>query len=637
MGNVAYLPFVSGLLHAYARISNKINTYYEFAPFLFYRDTPDRILQKYDHPSVAAFSVSMWNEQLSLCVAEKVKQRYPECLIVFGGPQVPFNPTDYFRQYPFIDISVRGEGEETFSDILLRVIDSNDFSGIRGISWWMRNIGRCVVNSEERILPKDLDKYPSPYLEGLYEYLFTEENGLTFQAIVETNRGCPFNCAYCFWGRGDLSTKYRFHSLERVKSEIEWCADHKIKYVFNADSNFGMHKRDYEIASFIVDTKKRYGYPEKLRTCFGKNTDDRIFDIGLLMQKNGLEKGVTLSRQSSSNEVLKNIHRQNIKISTFKNLQLRFNEKNVPVYSELILGLPGETYGSWIDGIEEHLQSGLKSQLFIYLCQVYPNTELADPGYLKRFGIKTRKIVLTEIHGSPRKENEIQEYEEIIVGTESMPVSQWREAMKFSWMTMLLHSMKLGFFVLKYMVDRYSVAYTDLIKYICECRMSSGTGSIFYEELGHFESQLDNLLRGGGRGHVLAEYGPLYWDEEEASFLRVSEKLERFYHEFLELIKYFLAEKGIAYDEDELIEVMVYQRMRIPTQSFPTDRKRQFSFNFPEYFEFCLHPNPVPLRSESQKLFLHAADYKNNKERYAREVILWGRKSGTMLVRSSWR
>lgn len=115
-----------------------------------------------------------------------------------------------------------------------------------------------------------------------------------------------YNCVYCFWRRGHSSAKYRFHSLERVKSEIEWCADHKIKYVFNADSNFGMHKRDYEIASFIVDAKKRYGYPEKLRTCFGKNTDDRIFDIGLLMQENGLEKGVTLSRQSSSNEVLKN-------------------------------------------------------------------------------------------------------------------------------------------------------------------------------------------------------------------------------------------------------------------------------------------------------------------------------------------
>ena len=161
-----------------------------------------------------------------------------------------------------------------------------------------------------------------------------------------------------------MSTKYRFHSLDRVKGILDWCGQHKIEYVFNADSNFGMHPRDYQIAEFLVEAKSRLGYPDKFRTCFGKNTDERIFKVAKLLHEHGLEKGITLARQSNDEEVLKNIKRQNIKLETYKSLQLMFNESGIPVYTELILGLPGETYESWLRGIDDILNSGIRNQLF---------------------------------------------------------------------------------------------------------------------------------------------------------------------------------------------------------------------------------------------------------------------------------
>jgi len=637
MSNTAYLPFVSGLLCAYAKNYKKITSIYDFSPFLFYRDKPKLILEKYKSPSIAAFSVSMWNEQLNLHIAEKVKQLYPECLIVFGGPQVPFEAQSYFDRYWFIDISVRGEGEITFTEILERAIDSEDFSGIVGISWRDKKTGRYVKNAEERLSPKDLDKFPSPYLDGVYEYLFKENDGLNFQAIIETNRGCPFNCSYCFWGQGGLSAKWRFHSLERVKSEIEWCGKHQIRYVFNADSNFGMHKRDYDIASCLVDTKTKYGYPEKFRACFGKNTDKRILKIGMLLHENNLEKSVTLSRQTYCEQALENVRRKNIKRSTYNNLQTLFNEYGIPVYSEMILGLPGESYESWTNGIEQLLKSGLKNQLFVYLCEVYPNTELADPEYQQKFGIITKKIELAEIHSSARKQGEIQEYQDIIVATRSMPVGDWRSSAKFGWLTMLLHSMKLGFFILKYLVDRYDLSYADLIRYICELQIPSDTGSVFRQELEHSENHLDNLLKGKGRGQIVAEYGPLYWDIEEAGFLRITEKLDKFYEEFSEITKCFLTEKAISYDENELYEVIKYQNMRIPYQTGTDVTEYEFSSNLPEYFEHCLHSKPKPLKKEQQLLKLSPKDFENDKTRYAREVVLWGRKSDKILVESSYQ
>lgn len=636
MDKTAYLPLVSGLLRAYAQTQPDVTAAYEFRDMFFCRDNPKNILARYREPAVAAFSVSMWNEQLNLAVAASVKAAFPDCLIVFGGPHVPHDPADYFAANPFIDVAVRGEGEQTFVEILRRALVSRDFSGIGGMAWRDPS-GRCVRNPEERDQPRDLDLFPSPYLEGLFDSILRENTGLSFQAIVETNRGCPFPCTFCFWGMGGLSRKYRFMGMDRVTAEFEWMAKNKIRYVFNADSNFGMLERDMDIAKALVETKKRWGFPDKFRTCFGKNTDDKIYDIAMLLHANGLEKGITLARQSNDAGVLENIRRSNIKLSTYENLQLRFNEGEVPVYSELILGLPGETYESWIRGIEELLRSGLKNQLFTYFCQVYPNTELASPDHRKKFGIVTRRIKLTEIHAAVRDEGETpREFEEIVVKTDSMPTSDWRRMALFSWVIMLLHSLKLGYFVMIYLADRHKIPYTDFLRYVAELRMPFACGETFRSELAHFDRQLDRLLDGHGRGHVLERYGGIYWDEEEASFLRVSERLDKFYSDLRGTAAAFLTERGVAFDPAELDEAVAYQRLRIPTLETPKALDHKFRFSLPEFFETRFKANPAPLREEAQSLKLKPRDFGGDPARYARETILWGRKSGTMLVPVEW-
>ena len=71
MGKAAYLPLVSGLLRAYAETSEQLTAAYRFMPFLYYRDSVERIMSQYYEPSVAAFSVSMWNEQVNLKSQER--------------------------------------------------------------------------------------------------------------------------------------------------------------------------------------------------------------------------------------------------------------------------------------------------------------------------------------------------------------------------------------------------------------------------------------------------------------------------------------------------------------------------------------------------------------------------------------
>ena len=635
MEKSAYLPIATGMLRATAEARPLIKSAYEFQPFFYHVDEPQTILARYRNPQVAAFSTWMWNEQLCLTVAKEVKERWPECLIVFGGLQVPHDARAYLAQHPFIDLAVRAEGEDAFSEVLERNLDRRDFSGLPNVTW------RCgefnIKNLEEHKQQKDLDYFPSPYLDGLFEDIMGDGK-FEMQATVEVDRGCPFPCSFCAWGNNGLSRKIRYHGIERMRLEIEWAAKHKVRYLFNASANFGMQKRDEEIAQILVDTKTKYGFPEKFRTCFGKNADDRIYGIAKKLHDADMEKGITLAIQSNTPEVLKNIRRQNISMETYQYLQRKFNEAKVPVYSELILGMPGETYESWKAGIEKLLAAGLQNQLFIYLCQILPNTQMADPTYQKEHGLVIQRVDLGESHGAIRSDTLVTEYEDIIVANATMPPQHWRRALLLSWMTMTMHSLKLAFFVMLWLNRRFGVAYTDFLEALCN---ADEHFPILRSRLNDFDTQVNRLVSGKGRGREVPGYGALYWDEEEAAFLRITENLDDFYVEMRDITRQFLHERGLAYTYQELIEVMQYQRARIPTFNdtgkppHHGDRRVQlFSYNLPEFFERALIED-INVVQDPQTLTVHYRPFAD-KPQYAREAILWGRKSGKIMNVVEW-
>lgn len=632
LGKYSYLPLVSGILRAYAETDPLIRDRYEFAPFLYKMDSVANVLSQYDDPDVAAFSVSMWNEQLCLKAVQEVKRRWPKCLTIFGGCHVPHLPILYMMQYPFIDVCVRAEGEEAFREILSRYDGSgHDFDGILDVTYWNQRKAYSPVSTPgKRPFVKDLDRYPSPYLTGMYDQLMRDHPD-SWQAIIETNRGCPFDCSFCYWAQGGLALKYKFHSLDYVKDEITWMGRNNIPYLFGADSNFAMHNRDREIAEHVVKTKRDYGSPEKFRVCFGKNTDEKIFEVAGILHDAGLEKGITLARQSNDETALKNIRRDNIKLSTYRNLQMRFNDKDIPVYSELILGLPGETVESWKRGIDELLTSGLRNQLFVYLCQVLPNTELADPAYREKHGIKTRRVKLTEIHGSVRDAGWVDEFEEIVIATDSMPHDDWREMCKFSWLTMLLHSMKAGFFVLGWLWDRYQIPPSEFISFLLQQQKPESPLGLLFTQ---WECLLDLMMLGEGRGTILKDYGDIYWDVEEAALLQCAEDWNAFYSDLSKRLLEFLVDREDKPDCGELADVIIYQWMRMPSFS-ATIPGITTSLNVAEYFDKLFGSSPVQLQSKWQTMILKLKTFPD-RESFARETVLWGRKSGTMLVPCQW-
>jgi len=328
---------------------------------------------------------------------------------------------------------------------------------------------------------------------------------------------------------------------------------------------------------------------------------------------------------------LSRANRQNIKMEAYRFLQTKFNERGVPVYTELILGLPGENMETWKAGIENLLQAGLKNQLFVYLCQVFPNTEMHDPEYQKRFGIQTHRIELNEIHGAIRTEDLTTEYEDIIIKTDAMTTEMWKKMVMLSWMTMVFHSLKIGFFAMLYVVKRHGQSYVDFINYACEYEK----GSLLQREKREFMSQIDRLLAGKGRGRMVPGYSPIYWDEEEASFIRISENLDSYYVEFGTMLRDYLKDRGIVYDPVEVADVVYYQRLRIPSANDMAASITSFDTNVAEYFDRVL-TDPIPLERKQQAVTIYARLYDGDRERFAKETIMWGRKSGTIMNKAVW-
>jgi radical SAM superfamily enzyme YgiQ (UPF0313 family) len=163
-------------------------------------------------PDVLGVSVTCWNARAVYEVCRIVGRVRPECAIVLGGPEVGPIADEVMRANPAVHAVVRGEGEATFAELL-------DVLARGGKAWRVEGVtarkGEAVAAAPDRALIADLDSVPSPYLTGVLE----PSDGGTY---LETYRGCPHRCAYCFEGKG--YGRLRHFSDERVAAEIDLVA-----------------------------------------------------------------------------------------------------------------------------------------------------------------------------------------------------------------------------------------------------------------------------------------------------------------------------------------------------------------------------------------------------------------------------
>lgn len=167
-----------------------------------------RLLSLEPPADVVAMPVFCWTARAVFDVARLVKEVWPNTLVVLGGPEVGPIAEEVLAAHPAVDAVVRGEGEFAFAELLLSHSRGGEIAGVPGVS---AREGARVVSGPDRPPLEDLDRLPSPFQ--------ARAHATDGSAYVETYRGCPHCCAYCYEGKG--STRIRSFSWDRVAADIE--------------------------------------------------------------------------------------------------------------------------------------------------------------------------------------------------------------------------------------------------------------------------------------------------------------------------------------------------------------------------------------------------------------------------------
>ena len=612
-GDQIHFPYSIASLVSYIQSKPELSKNFQFEKTFVFRDNVEEYIQRCKNTDILLCSCYVWNWAITKHLANEVKKINPDCMIIFGGPQIPDLSDDFFKLHPYVDMIVHGEGEKVLEEIFTELTKNKDFSKIKGIET------KDFRNSpQERI--NNLDDLPSPYLTNTVWNLVDKIDGLRWIAAWETNRGCPYQCTFCDWGSATFS-KIRKWEESRIFNEIEWFAENQIPYIDCCDANFGIfQQRDFRIAEKLKQVSLEKHFPERIRPAWAKNSSEKIIPIAKQLQEGNILGAVTLAVQSLDTETLNVIKRANIRFNTFEELTKTFRENNIPTYTEIIMGLPGETLETYKQGLENIAFTKIDS-VFIYHCSVLPNAPMNVPEYRKKYGIKTVKSPIMLVHSSIHNRG-IQEYEEIITESSSCPQDDLKEIYLFSWSFLTLQSLGILGHITNFYNSLYNIGYMEFFEIFLDfCRQNDDT--VFTDEYNKVVKFRDNGYAGKGWDEYDPKIGEIIWPIEEASWLRLTFDKQKLIADTVTLLDFLEMKLNLKTDKNILNDLVKFQVFMLTTRDNKNKVKTEnFEFDWKEFFM-----NNSKLSKKNMRYYYTNLVTEQDETKWSYKTIWYGRRS----------
>ena len=259
-------------------------------------------------------------------LATFIKSLDREIKVMIGGPQATFMPSASLKQMPEVDYICRSSGEVTLLEVARAIAGERSFDNIRGVTF--QQYGDIVETPPIKGF-SDLDQYPSPYLNDIFDYEAMKE------AIMLTSRGCPHNCIFCYTPRA-FDQRITFHSIDRVLEEIRWIHKKGIRRLWFADPNISYQwDRLQDLLERIM--KEAFEHEIWLQTRADLVNEEMLY----MMRRAGVTT-VAFGLESASKRVLSKLDK---KVSVEKVAQaIRLTQKaGIEVELFTMFGLPYET------------------------------------------------------------------------------------------------------------------------------------------------------------------------------------------------------------------------------------------------------------------------------------------------------
>ena len=432
--NAYYLPYSCGVLWSYANQFPEISANYELGDFVWRRDLIEETVELLKSSDVVGFSTYVWNRSYNNVLARELKKANKDILIVFGGPEPPIENPNFFEKFPYIDICIKLEGEISFKRVLDNFHNNVGYDDIPGL---LVNKNGNTFDTGDSARIDDLDSIPSPYLTDVFKPLMEKFPEVRWNATLESNRGCPYACTFCDWGSLTYNKVKKF-GLERVYAEFEWVGKNKCDFVSLTDANFGIFpERDSLIADKLIEVQKTYNNPKAYTISWAKNQKREVVEIvRKLIYEGGSKLGLNLSVQTMDENVLDIIKRKNLDTNKIEEVFELCEQYNIPLYTELILGLPGETLDSWKNNFYRLFEAGNHTGITIYQAQLLENAEM-NLSQRKMYKMEGR-VVYDYLVGT-YNEHELKEGVEVVISTRDLPIEKMTQAQVFSWFMNTFH------------------------------------------------------------------------------------------------------------------------------------------------------------------------------------------------------
>jgi|SRR3989338_3415382 len=652
-----YVPLSVGFLHSYAQTHAQNFDEFEFLKPIYKRIPIEQAAEQLTDADIVAFSTYVWNYQMSKAIAKRVKQQNPATVILFGGPHVPepaiekgvYNqslkeiPPDkydykrgnglenFLRENDFIDFAVTGEGEKVFS-AFLESYPSRKFEGINSFHYLKDG---QLISTIPAIRIKDLNEIPSPYLSGYFNSLIEENKKEGWIGLFETNRGCPFKCSFCDWGGVDKNKMADYNLEERIFKEIDWFSENNIRFVFCTDANFGMYSsekvgfRDLRIAEKFAENKKKYGFPNRFSVQNTKNSTDASYQIQRVLVDSGLDQGVLLAFQSLNQATLEAVDRANIKLETYHELQKRFTQEGVTTFSDIILGLPLETYETFTRGISTLIENGQHNRIQINNLSLLPNAPMVKNGHIKKYNLEVVEADMINVHGSLGEwVDNIYEKQQLVTGTSTMPREEWVKARNFAHMTEFLHFDKVLQIPNIILNTIYGINYKEIIDSFIENPLKT---QIIKEVNSLFSNHAKEIQKGGPEYIHSKQWLNIWWPADEYALITLATegKLDNFYKEAESTLEHILKSNGYKNFEPVLSEALSVNRslMKMPFQK--EDIKINTKHNILDVYRAGLLSEKKEIEEGNYSYTINRSKQKwDSWEDWCREVIWWENKKG---------
>jgi radical SAM superfamily enzyme YgiQ (UPF0313 family) len=324
-----------------------------------------------------AMSCATGSESWVIKTAEEIRKKCSTPIIV-GGPHSTFYPQ--LIENPNIDYICQGEGEQA----LLELLDAmaNNPQGIKEIqNIWSKDASGNIYKTGIRPLIEDLDKLPFSDF-GLYsKYKYLTPYFKDMYPII-SNRGCPYNCSYCF------NNKYKELYKGKGKYLRRRSPQNVIQELLHVKNNYNITKVNIVDDSFLTHPswleefadlyKKRINLPFIICLEASQVNEKRIHmikEMGCICAKMGVE--------TASDEMRKTVLNKKVTTQQIRDAAKLIKKYGIYLYTFNILGLPGETIDGAIDTYKLNKEIG-SDFIWCSLMQAYPGTAINQ--YVKEHG-----------------------------------------------------------------------------------------------------------------------------------------------------------------------------------------------------------------------------------------------------------